>query len=159
MEPSRGQGQEEGLRGHEDERIAAILERIQAIKPEYKQRCVFNSHHQHSSPSQVPDVNWCSQSLTPTFQGGGVATRGTPRWQQRSSERGSRGATEQAATNPEQRSKHFEIYMIVERICWGNVVLENEKKGYWRISQHFFCPLLICRLFPSTFWKTLCSQI
>ena len=31
-------GHEEGLRGHEDERIAAILERIQAIKPEYKQR-------------------------------------------------------------------------------------------------------------------------
>ena len=60
VEPSRGQGQEEGLRGHEDERIAAILERIQAIKPEYKQRCVFNSHHQHSSPSQVLDVNWCS---------------------------------------------------------------------------------------------------
>ena len=60
VEPSRGQGQEEGLRGHEDERIAAILERIQAIKPEYKQRCVFNSHHQHSSPSQVLDVNGCS---------------------------------------------------------------------------------------------------
>ena len=61
VEPSsRGQGQEEGLRGHEDERIAAILERIQAIKPEYKQRCgVFNSHHQHSSPS-ARDVNWCS---------------------------------------------------------------------------------------------------
>ena len=57
LEPSRGQGQEEGLRGHEDERIAAILERIQAIKPEYKQRCgVFNSHHQHSSPSQVPEM-------------------------------------------------------------------------------------------------------
>ena len=53
VESSRGQGQEEGLRGHEDERIAAILERIQAIKPEYKQRCVFISHH------QVPvDVNW-----------------------------------------------------------------------------------------------------
>ena len=68
LESGRGQGQEEGLRGHEDERIAAILERIQAIKPEYKQRCgVFNSHHQHSSPSQVPDVNWSSQSLTPTF--------------------------------------------------------------------------------------------
>ena len=48
--------------------------------------------------------------------------------------------------------------MIVEWRCWGNVVLENEKKGYWRISQHFFCPLLICRLFPSTFWKKLCSQ-
>ena len=37
VEPTRGQ-REDGLRGHEDERIAAILERIQAIKPEYKHR-------------------------------------------------------------------------------------------------------------------------
>ena len=36
VEPARGH--EDGLRGHEDERIAAILERIQAIKPEYKHR-------------------------------------------------------------------------------------------------------------------------
>ena len=35
-EPTRGH--DDGLRGHEDERIAAILEQIQAIKPEYKHR-------------------------------------------------------------------------------------------------------------------------
>merc|ERR1719225_353756 len=49
VESSRGQ--EEGLRGHEDERIAAILERIQAIKPEYKQRVEALQRGEHRDGS------------------------------------------------------------------------------------------------------------